>query len=530
MIFDKSKFQAGFTLMEIMVGVALLGVLSVVVINQSNLANSNKREADQNAVITTLNDRVLVELSKRSTCTANFNGRATATTSNVASVSNSEGVAIVTSNSPYGKKAAGNSLSASDVNTIQVGQITIGPSVRWTTAGAQETNPNEVILTIPFKRKKGIGSITWGSTSTVNIPLTVEQSSGLITSCYNDITNSITSAIRLACVGNSSKFTLHPAGTYNAYGICEHKINGSCPSGQYIKRIETASGEINYTCASMTGTCPANQVITGFNASDGSAICGYPFRQCGNGQMMIKSAGGQYICLQTDTGCTGLYAVKSFNANGTVSCAQYYPPRTCTGLVRYISPDGTTTCDPFVKSVTCPAGYFVSSVDASQQPVCTKFYPFPQSCPGGYGVSGMDASGNIICQPLDRKLSCNGSYSASNKFSTCWANGGTVMNRNGGTNSFCQFSNAAGVNCPAGFTQCPTYATTVNQSCTDTNSACSYSVSTRWAYGSNVFTTPVNPTSTQCYYWARNSGPWVKSCTQYIGPVATTPRTQIGCY
>jgi prepilin-type N-terminal cleavage/methylation domain-containing protein len=528
MIFDKSNSQGGFTLLEIMVGIALLGVLSLVIIDQSNQASQNKRESDQNAIITTLNDRILVELSKRSTCTANFATKNTSPTSNITDIKDSEGNVIVASNTPYGAKVGGNSLSSANANAVQVGQITIGPSVRYNILGIQqETNPNEIVVSIPFTRKKGVNILFWSKPTTLTMPITVEQTGGAITSCYNDITNSITSAIRMSCTGNSSKFTLHPAGIYNEYGICEHNVLGtSCPAGQYLKKLQTAGGEISFTCASISIACPTNQVLTGF-AANGSAVCAYPFKQCANGQMMIRSASGPYICLQTDSGCSGLYAVKSFNADGSVSCAMYYPPRTCTGLVRSISPDGTTTCDPYIKSVTCPSGYYVSSVDGSQQPVCTQFYPFPQSCGAGYGVYGMNSSGTILCQPLDRKLSCNGSYSASNKFSTCTAFGGTIMNRNGGTNSFCKFASSS---CPGGFSQCPTYATTVDTYCTDTNSACAYSVSSRWAYGSNVFTTPVTPASTQCYYWARNAGPWNRSCTPYNDSVATTPRTEIGCY
>lgn len=534
MDFKKSFRQAGFTLMEVMVGAALISVLGLAIISQTNLISTSKREADQNAIINGLNDRLIVELSKRSTCTlpANFGGKTmpvSGTPTNITSVANSEGAVIVASNASYGAKVSGNSLTASNVNSVTTGQIQLKAS----------SNSNEVILSVPFRRKKGFGAVTWGTTSTIEIPLTVEKNGATIASCYNDITNSITSAIRLSCMGNSSRFILRPdTATYpsyaafSAYGVCEHKVQTtSCPTGQYIKRIEVdANNRIIYSCSSISNACPANQIITGFNA-DGSVICNYPFVNCAAGEMMVMGSAGKYVCLKITnpggTGCTGLYAIKRFNADGSVTCAQYYPPRTCSGLVRQISPNGTTTCDTYVKPVTCPTGQYVSSVDSTGQPICTKYYEYSQACPAGQGVYAIDSNGIIQCQALTRRLNCDGAPSPGGKtYNNCTADGGTLLKYSSSLN-ICRFDLSS---CPAGYNLCNRWRYTSTISCTDTHSACSYSVQTRYAYGSNVFNNPVDPSSTNCYYWARNSGPWVYSCTGYIQPATTTPINQVGCY
>lgn len=534
MDFKNSYKQAGFTLMEVMVAVALISVLGMAIVSQTNLITSSKREADQNAIINGLSDRIIVELSRRSTCSAaaNFGGKTmppdTNTPTNIASVVNSEGAVIVASNTPYGQKVAGNSLSATNVNSVTTGQIQL----------KYKGNANEVVLSIPFNRKKGFGAIKWGSTSTIEVPLTVERNGALIASCYNDITNSITSAIRLSCEGNSQRFILRPDpvtypayAAFSAHGVCEHKVQTTaCPTGQYIKRIEVdANKQVIYSCASVTNACPANQVITGFNPTDGSVLCDYPFVNCAAGEMMVMGSAGKYVCLKTTnpggTGCTGLYAIQRFNADGSVTCAQYYPPRTCSGMVRSISPDGTTTCDAFVKAVVCPTGQYVSSVDGTGQPVCSKYYKYPQNCGStSLGVYGLNSSGDVLCQPLTRRLTCGGAPSPTGRTQAeCTAAGGALQS------GFCRFT-SIGASCPAGYTQCSSWRYTTTNSCVDGNSACSYSVQTRYAYGSNVFTNPVTPASTNCYYWARNSGPWVRSCTGYIQPATVAGTYQIGCY
>jgi prepilin-type N-terminal cleavage/methylation domain-containing protein len=545
MFIKLSRNQAGFTLAEVVIACALIGILALALVNQLQLVGASKKEANESAIINGLTDKLATELSRRETCSlgANFGGR------NIAgpapgTISDADGNPIVTVGATYGVKATtgpviNSSLSAASVGSVQVSSIT---------TSANATNPNEMILKVQFTKMRGIAGL-FKTAAKIELPITVIQTGGIIKYCYNDITNSITSAIRLSCRGNTSIFiadtsdptyaayfatnpTIPASPVYAPYGVCVHNVSTTaCPSGQYMKKIEVAgvTNQLQYTCVGFQAACPAGQFITGY-AANGKVTCNYPLPNCNPGEMMVMSAGGNYTCLKTNVafsgGCSGLYAIKRFNADGSVTCAQFYPPRTCAGLVTSISP-GSTTCTANVKAVTCPVGQYVSSVDASGQPVCSQFINYPRSCAGGYGVSGVNSSGNITCQLLDRKTSCGGAISASNTFLGCQGAGGTVMNRDGGTNSYCKFNTAS---CPGGWAQCLNWRYTTNTSCTDTNSACSYSVQTRYVSGSNVFSNPVTPATATCYYWARNSGPWVYSCSQLAGPTSVTPTIQSGCY
>ncbi|MBC7427779.1 MAG: prepilin-type N-terminal cleavage/methylation domain-containing protein [Bacteriovorax sp.] len=518
----KKRFfgQVGFTLVEVLVASALLGVLSLAVINQMQLVSTSKREANEDAIINGITDRLATELSRRATCNANFKNKTITTATPglaIASLIDSESsVIIATSGVPSfkGKIISGVSVSAANVDSVQVDTIY---------ARQNPADLNEMLLTVNFKKKRGIVA-SFVPAAKIELPLTIIQTGGVISECYNDITNSIASAIRLSCRGNTAYY--NPL-LNTPFGACERTVQAtSCPAGKFLKKIYYGSNQIKYDCFALQSACGANQFITGFN-TDGSVSCGYPLPNCAAGQMMIMNSAGKYICLNTNTGCSGLYAVKSFNADGTVTCSQFYPLRTCAGLVTNIGPAGIT-CSANVIPITCPTGQFVSNMSSTGVPSCSPFITYPYNCPANQAAYGVDASGNLLCQTMTRKLSCGGGVSPGGlTFLNCQGDGGTVMNRDGGTNSFCQFNAAS---CPGGYTQCQNYRYTTDTQCTDSNSACSYSVQTRYLSGSNVFTTPVTPGTVSCYYWARNSGPWVYSCSQYAGPTGTTPVVQVGCY
>lgn len=512
--------QAGFTLVEATVTAALVGALSLAVISQMQLVGTSKRESNESAIINGITDRLATELSRRETCSSGLNfGNKTISTGadlNILSIVDSENNVIVAPNMKFGRKdAGGNSAAAANVEVVEVRSIT---------ARQNAANLDEMILTVNFNKKKSLIAAFLPAGKIV-LPINIIRTGGLINYCYNDITNSITSAIRLSCRGsNSSWFN---AAANNTYGACEHNVQTNiCPNGKFLKRIEWAGNQIQYSCVALEAACPVNRHITGF-ALDGSVTCSLPLPNCSAGQMMVMAAGGEYTCLNTDTGCTGLNAIKGFTSTGVV-CSRFYAQQSCVGLVTSIAPDGTNTCSAYVQPVTCPTGHFVSSIDGSGVPVCSKYINFPASCPAGWAVDGVNSSGDITCKEMTRRLSCGGSMSPSGKtFKNCEADGGTVMNRDGGTNSFCRFNAAS---CPGGYSACSSWRHTTNTQCTDSNSACSYSVQTRYLSGSNVFTNPVNPGTVQCYYWARNSGPWVYSCSQLLGPTGTTPIIQVGCY
>jgi prepilin-type N-terminal cleavage/methylation domain-containing protein len=523
----KNKFLGfdGFSLVEVLVAAALLGVLAMAIIQQMQIVDKSKRDISERAIINNLIDKLSVELARQETCTANFGGLNITNSSITASIKAADGSEIIKVGNSYGGKslAADPSMSAANANLITVAQIATKPN---------PTNANELLLVVTFNKKSIFEDLP-----SIELPLNyIAETSNplLIKHCFNDITTSIVSAVRLACKGNAVKYQ-SPA-DFPPYGRCvSDSIQTVCGTGEFLKKIQIdpATKKLKGTCTPIAVTsCPANKVITGFN-SDGTVNCGDPLPSCPAGQIMIKSGvGGPYTCINTDVGCATRFAIQKFKTDGSgqILCSPYYPPQTCATFVQSISPTGISCQGGFVKPITCGPMQFITSFDSSGQPQCSNWATVPQSC-GVQGMTGFDSSGNIKCQSLLRRLSCSGSYSPNGKtFNDCTADGGVVVNRNGGTNSFCVFSKAT---CPASYSSCNDYGNSAGTvSCKDTHSACSHSVQTRYATGTGIFQSPYwgAQKTAYCYFWARDSGPWVNSCTQMVGPQKTTPVTEVGCY
>lgn len=529
----RNKKNAGFSLMEIMVTVALLGALALAVINQVKLASDTKKSSSESTIIRGLTDRLAVELNKQEVCTKKFKNLDTTATKTFAAnetILGADGSVLITNGETYGKKQNGVSKSASDASTVKVQGIVLKPNA---------LDPEQMSLEITFTKKTGALSV-FSLPQKVQLPITVIKNGTLIDYCYNDITNSIQSAIRLSCSGNSDMYVNDPAdpATNPPYGACFHNVdNAGCGANKFIQSITFdgtlgKNSKLKFGCSGLKTQCPDGQIIKGFNV-DGSPSCDYPLPNCAAGQVMIKSNGGPYICLPTNSGCTGLTAIKSFNADGTVTCAQFYPQKSCTGLVTSISPS-SISCSSNVKPTTCANGEFVAAFDSTGAAICKRFVQYPDSCgveaDGTLrGITGLDSTGKITCQKLLRKTSCNGVLSATNTYDSCKAAGGIIENP-GTTNAFCYFATTA--TCPAGWSQCKSYAARNSASCTDTNSACGYSTMNTKTAPAMIFGDPVVPQTVTCDKWNRDSGPWVMSCTLVVGggPSATTVMTQIGCY
>ena len=528
MIFHKKNSQAGFTLMEIAVTGALLGILSLGIINQMSMVNSSKIVSNESAIINNLTDQIAVALSNEKTCAnpVNFGGQnITRTFVAGQALYASDGITeIIKKGSTYGAHVVGGStLAASNANSVTVMDIKTSPNA---------TNPNEMNLQIIFSKRGGITS-GFVKQQAVNLPIIIIRDATLtkVKFCFNDLTNSIASAIRLSCTGANSFYDP----TANApYGGCKTEVDGtSCPNDQYINQIKYDAtlgvNKLVHACAPFQASCAiAGQVITSFNAS-GTVNCGWPLPNCNPGDLMMKKNTGEYVCIPTGAGCAGLHAIKSFNSDGTISCFKYWLPNTCVGkLMTSMSADGSITCSDSVRPVTCGVGEYISSFTAAGVGVCSRFITYPFNCPANQGITGLDVNGTPTCQPLTRRTSCNGTMSVSKNYINCVAAGGVVINP-GGTNSFCKISAAT---CPGGWIPCQTWRATTTITCTDSNSSCAYSTAGVLTSLGQAFNNPVNPTSVTCNMWMRNSGPWVRSCHYVIGtgPTATTPVSQVGCY
>lgn len=526
LFFTKKKYlgNSGFSMAEIMVGVALMGVLAMAIMSQMKLVASSKKSSNENAIILRLSDKVGVELSRQETCSmaANFGGLTlTAAATNLPSgaIVDSNGSPILIVGSSYGAKVGGSSEAASNANVVKVTSIT---------TMLNASNSDQLDLTITFQKKGGIASV-FNSSSSITFPLSIVKDTTVtpnkVKYCYNDITNSIASAIRLSCTGNNSYYdpSANPP-----YGACKHYVDTTvCANNQYVKKVEVdGTGKLIFTCGTLP-SCSGGKILTGFDTT-GNAVCSYPFPSCGTGKIMIKSAAGPFICVNTDVGCTAPNALTKFRADGGVDCAYYYPPNSCAKRATSYDPaTGTVACDNEVfKAVTCPPGYYISSFDATGTAQCTKYITTNYNCPAGYGATGVDGSGNLTCQQVMRSW-CGGAAST-HTYADCTAAGGSVMN--GGTsNAVCKFG---GASCPGGWTPCASWATTDTNQCTDTESHCPSQVrATQYATGGG-FANPIAPYSVTCYNWADIPGDGVDygACYQASSWTVSNSQTETGCY
>lgn len=538
----KSIKFAGFSLMEVMVAVGLMGVLTVAITNQLQLASNTRKASTQQMIINNITDKLSVELSKQSTCSsvANFKGkligRVFAAGESIYAANGT--TAIATSGDNYKRS---DKLSSSGNMSESAGATGTSVKIAQMRTYQNPNDNNSMVLEVKFS-KTGAFSV-FNQTQVVTIPITIVKQVAdptKIDYCFSDVTNSIASAIRLSCQGNTSYYD----STLNLpYGACIHNVDAtSCPANQFIRSLEYTgdvngngvrdAGEfqINKTCAGLNVSCPSGQILAGFNVDGlgkplGTPICIYPFPNCAANQLMVKSASGPYICLNIDVGCSGFYAIKSFNSDGSVTCNQYYPPKTCaSGMAYSISPD-SISCSPAYQQVDCGVGQFISSFNATGVGQCTKFYEFPQNVPGGAGATGLDSNGMLTYQNLTRSLKCYGTISPTKTWDTCGAAGGGLQNLASNL-QICKFGGTDNCYTGAGWQICQDWKARKSVSCTDTHSNCSTAVTSQTATAID-FSNPVHETYVQCRFWKATGS---SGCIYVLMPKIYTPIYQVGCY
>lgn len=571
----------GFTLIEVMVSAGILAVIALAVVSQLKLVGNSKMSANVDSTIGIVRSRLITELSNENTCTQrNFGTKPINNTYTV--IKNSEGATIISTTA--GSSQLGSQLGASVVTSNLI-------DIKSISTAQNPLNADEMILTVGFAKKGSLDSL-FGLNQKIDIPITIISSGGIVSNCFTDATLSVATAIQLSCAGNSAYYdsTQSPP-----YGECWHKVQPTipvCPAGQFLRRVGinlSGAGPTNqnskafeYQCAALESACPANKVISSTNA-DGTVTCDYPFPNCTAGQLMVKTAGGNYICLKTDLanatifGCTsgpgpgpvfGFAAVKSFNADGSVTCLQTYPAQSgCAstgGYLTSISPDGTYNCSSLVKPKTCNIWEFISKVDTLGNPICTSYYTVPSGpCAAGQAAGGVDANGTLstTCKPMDYPLFSGGVASTKHTWRDCWALGGQVGTRSvigttGGrsgaytapgqylcylpgnaTHTVCSQYSANGFAFANG-SATPVY--NAASTCVDTNSACTGSVKMNATApttntGSGYRTGGVAPWSNwsvtgifntvTCGAWNKISGPWQRNCT--FTPTTTVQSTMV---
>lgn len=509
--------QAGFSLLEVMVSMAIIGVLVAAVISQLRSSYTDSLNSGADTEINNITNKIISEIGDRATCVANFKNNPQVK-SDYTFLKDISGTHILDINVPI---TAGN------------GQVIIS---KIETRALSPASDNEMILVLSFQKK--INESFFKSAIKREIPINTIMNLGVIDYCFANFDLLVKTAVRASCNGNSAKLDE----TQNLpYGLCIHKnIDRTCPLGQFMSAVGTdGSQAVFFTCTDITTGCPAGQFVTGYNTA-GAPTCSIALPSCTPGQLLVKTAVG-YSC--TEINCTDAppyntmpYAFGGFSATGAANCHQINTSQNC-GIDNFattVDPIQGMVCNqPAIVSKVCPAGQRIQGVDAAGNVSCVPFINLPFDCGASAAVSGVDAAGNVICRPLDRPVSCDGSRSV-HSYSQCTGAGGAIQNVGTSTSS-CKFS---GANCPPGWTRCGNWGVQTTNSCTDTGTYfCSTVMVTRYATPTSFAFSDFTQTTNACRDWkgAVGSGdlssPNYRQCVvNFTYPVIYSTQTEVGCY
>lgn len=248
------------------------------------------------------------------------------------------------------------------------------------------------------------------------------------------------------CNGDATFKSIGLAGTRSTTGDANNfddfvmgdgiKEASECPPNQYIKRINWRSRAVD--CASdEAATCTGGAVFVGINSGTGKAICTKPACAADEVLVGLSNTGNagtpgtpickKYVpgvCASTDEvqvgtdAATGHPVCKKItdtcnNAAGYIqagtiwdSGANAFIPRcvkaigdACTGNTVQIgiNTNGTAQCKP----ISCPAGTYVSGLDAAGNLVCVADGKANTNCPAGQVVTGI-VGGTVFCGTIPK--------------------------------------------------------------------------------------------------------------------------------
>lgn len=522
-----SEGQSGFSMIEIMVTIAILGVVVMAVISQQRYTYRDSLKIGADAEINNITTRIISQIGDEATCTRNFNN--------------------VNQNTPVGTITQLVDASSNVIMSVSPNPISAGQSkIKFTGIETKGLSNDEMLLILYFKKQSAetnpLGTIGFSNSITREIRLNTIVSAGKIVNCYANFDLVISSAIQAACQGNSAYYdkTINPP-----YGGCIHKsVDTTCPNGQFISAVSTdASNKITYTCSDIFPVplvaCSTGQYIVGYGAN-GMPNCALAFNEtCSAGQVLVKTATGQHLCKSID--CSAGYstpmAFAGFDSGGNILCRQINGIKDCGpgSFANTVGAQEDITCQPAsLAGSSCAPGFRVQGVSSTGAINCQPFIQLPFDCGAGNAVYGFDASGVRQCHPVDRPLACDGGQS-SHTYLQCLAAGGQIQFIHSPT-SQCKFS---GATCPAGWNRCENWGSQIINTCNDDATSTFYCSETPPNAYVATRTTPAPPagytnnvqTEVTCLKWApKASSGLTHLCDSTPLPPTLSIQTEVGCY
>lgn len=506
--FSPKSLKKGFSLAEVMVSVAILGVVIMATVSQLQLSSKSATDMAADAEINNVTNKIISAIGATSVCVHNFQGELQDAV--YTSIVDINGAPLIQENSTIG--TSGGELKVSRIET-------------------KKTSDNEMVLILSFQKKKfGLGSFfLTGPKREIPINTILQGASGSpIDYCFANYDLVIKTSIQQSCKGNSSFYN---PDSNPPYGACEHVVKplACTTAGQFLKSVTTVNGAVEFTCGKLTEDCPEGQAVQGFD-SNGQVKCEYIFKTCAAGEVIMK-VGGQHVCRKLDCGPStqlNLSAFRGFDASGNLLCTPITTAATCPNgqYATQISSTGTVTCStsPF-QGGTCPVGKYINGINSDGTVKCDTYIQVPFDCPANQAITSIKPDGTPDCEPINSTLKCGGT---SRTYNACREAGGVVIT---GASSHCKFN---GPSCPSGWTRCVSYGSQYQVSCSDTSNTfyCDEWKQIRYAYptaGNNIYSNNTR-TSNQCHHWVGSAGTQGQCLDTIVAaPIYTEQRT-VGCY
>lgn len=229
----------GFSLVELMVSVAIGGLLTLALIGLISFANQSQANVEKTADIANLTDEIQAALADRQRCTLNLQNTPISMDTPEGSASPNPSIRFFDS---AGTAGATLLTRGAEVNGVTANRITVIPIAQL------DATRYTALLSLEFQKSNVLGP----QTATRNIPLVViTDAAGLLTSCSSSSASDLLLGERLCEIKGGGRLSFDPA-----TGECVPKdfqwITGTsaaatCPAGSSIPPVGDQWDNCSYT-------------------------------------------------------------------------------------------------------------------------------------------------------------------------------------------------------------------------------------------------------------------------------------------
>lgn len=425
MIITRLKKIGGFTLAEVMIGTAILGAVSLGVMQLINQQTKVQVRAEATYEINAVSSAIATVFRDPDTCVATFAplGNLKNKLIPLTQITTDSGRVLFTKGQKYGGLKVGATGNGNVIlSDLNFENFVVKPDP----IPAGKTGYGELLLTITLTKAGKILTSDAPRTGplapeldrlveTRTVPLKVSVDSNyVVTSCYSATENAVADALKKACASIS--------GTFNeTTRRCELKVFPQNPvnhttavSTQYLNDF-TSDYDTRYVDAAgdtMTGGLNVQANVLSAQSIADALVCvggrcrNFGEKRCATGNVVTGVAeDGSVICRTLS--CPITHYVAGFDAAGNSVCRQL-PTTTC-GTGQYVSAigaDGSVTCKDLPPNVAmlCPNGQYLQSISSVggltcvPVPIDTNTNIFGRQCGSSLGiVTGIDGAGNLQC-------------------------------------------------------------------------------------------------------------------------------------